>query len=207
METPTTKPSFETAINTKYRAKRLFQMMGIISPLILFVLTVVLAYTSADIKILVPAAISLASLFFMFIGIAPVDSEQDLSEYLPLESAIGTITSVIAVMFWLGEYSTPIGKVMRVIPNIMGYIVILALALLMVFGAIGASYTAIKWISWNGYSKDFIAITKSGNIKKFNNVQSIPEKLDVNTDLTLVRTALAKYKPQLDEAGKYKLFW
>lgn len=212
METPTTKPSFETAINTKHRGKRLFQMIGIISPLIIFVLTLVLAYITTDIKTLLPVVISGTALFFMVISIATlIDSETYLSEYIPFESTIGTIASIITIMVWLAQYSTPLRKVllviMRDIPKIIGGIAILALALLILFGGLGAIYTAIKWISWNGYSKDFIAITKSGNIKKFNKVQSIPEKLDVNANLTLVKTTLAKYKPELDEAGKNKLFW
>lgn len=212
METPTTKPSFETAIDTKHRGKRLFQIIGIISPLIIFVLTLVLSFTTTGIKTLLPVVISGVALFFMVITIvALIDSETYLSEYIPFESTIGTIASIIAIMAWLTQYSTPLGKVMRVImrdiPKIIGGIAVLALVLLILFAGLGAIYQAIKWISWNGYSKDFIAITKSGNIKKFNKVQSIPEKLDGNADLTLVKTTLAKYKPKLDEAGKKKLFW
>lgn len=208
METETSKLSFETAVNTKHRTTRLLQIIGIISPVIIGIMSAILTFT------IEPHAgwslvVSATGLFFMLIIFAAsIDSDTIApSEFISMHSIMGTITSVVALLFWIAQYKTPMGRFVLALPGIIIAVILAALAVLILYALTVGIYLAIKWISWNGYSENFIAITKSGNIKKFNNVQSIPEKLDTHADLTLVRTTLAKYKPELEKAGKRKMFW
>lgn len=207
METRTPKLSFETAVSTKHRTKRLLQIISGISPIIILILTAILTFT-IDPKAVFPAGLSVTGLIWTGIILANIiEDDKDVSEIIRVCSVTGTITSVVAIMVWIAQYNTPIGKFIAALPGIIIAAILAALAALLLYAIIVGIYQAIKWIAWNGYSENFIAITKSGNIKKFNKVQNIPEKLDTNANLTLVRTTLAKYKSELVEAGKKKLFW
>lgn len=208
MESETHRLSFETAVNTKHRTTRLLQIIGIISPVIIGILSAILTFT------IEPHAgwslvVSATGLFFMLIIFAAsIDSDTIApSEFISMHSIMGTITSVVALLFWIAQYKTPIGEFVLALPGIIIAAILAALAALVLYALTVGIYQAVKWISWNGYSENFVAITRSGNIKKFNKVQSIPEKLDINADLTTVRATLAKYKPELEKAGKRKMFW
>lgn len=207
METETSKLSFETAVNTKHRATRLLQIIGIISPVIIGILSAILTFTIES-KGTLPTGVSIIGVFFMLIILLTL-AEDDVtaSNIIPTETVMGTIISIIAILFWIGQYKTPVGEFVTTLPKILSQTLVVVVALVALYSIIVGIYQAIKWISWNGYSENFIAITKSGNIKKFNKIQSIPEKLDIHADLTQVRTILAKYKPELEKAGKRKMFW
>ena len=208
METETTKLPFETAVNTKHRTKRLLQIIAIISPVIIGILSAILTFT------IEPHAgwslvVSATGIFFMLIIFAEsIDSDaMTPSDLILLHTVMGPITSVIAILFWIAQYKTPMGKFVSALPGIIIVAILAALVALVLYAITVGIYQVIKWISWNGYSENFIAITRSGNIKKFNKVQSIPEKLDNDADLTQVRATLAKYKSELAEAAKKKMFW
>ena len=65
----------------------------------------------------------------------------------------------------------------------------------------------LKWFSWNGYSDKFIAITRKGNIKRFNNLSSIVETLSQNASSQEILSTFERYPQQIKAAKKKHPTW
>ena len=63
------------------------------------------------------------------------------------------------------------------------------------------------WLSWNGYNDRFIAVTRRGNIRKYNRISDIPKKLPKSATADEIAKAIAKNRTAVKTAYPQKWKW
>lgn len=200
---------FQDAISKKNRIKRTLPI--VIFTIHIFAAIIVPAlvmYYSATPKLLSAGTILDAILMLQIVTLPMfLDPDSDNANFIRIQSYISLtaiILGTIGIVAVLNKFvSNVISLIFRSIPYVLGTILVLA-----VFVIIGAMITSlIKWIAWNGYSNTFIAISLKGNIKRFNSIDEIQEKLPQNATLEEVVSKLEQYETIIKTEKDKNPFW
>lgn len=200
---------FQDAISKKNRIKRTLPI--VIFTIHIFAAIIVPAlvmYYSATPKLLSAGTILDAILMLQIVTLPMfLDPDSDNANFIRIQSYISLtaiILGTIGIVAVLNKFvSNVISFIFRSIPYVLGTILVLA-----VFIIIYAMITAlIKWIAWNGYSNTFIAISLKGNIKRFNSIDEIQEKLPQNATLEEVISKLEQYETIIKTEKDKNPFW
>lgn len=147
----------------------------------------------------------------ILIDIENYESPISLKAHIVITSAL-TSTILIAIGIYNGiklnnDFGHILKAILTVFMKMIPILLKLGISALVVFIIGVATYQAIKWVSWNGYSGTFIAITRNGNIKRFNSIESIPEKLPESASIEDMVLIFQKYHTTIQKHRENHKFW
>lgn len=121
--------------------------------------------------------------------------------YFSIVALIGGSIAIMAALNKLALKATI--AIIQLIPKILTFVLAMLILTLIIKGIMAL----VKWVAWNGYSNTFIAISLKGNIKRFNSIDKIQEKLPKNATLEELITKLKQYEPIIKTESEKHFFW
>ena len=200
---------FQDAISKKNRIKRTFPIVIFAVHLVAAIIVPTLVmYYSATPKLFYAESIFILVILSQ-IAVVPfltVDtySMKDIIKTEMCFSIFALIGGSIAIIVALNKLALKATiAIIQLIPKIITIVVVIFIVTLIIKGIM----SLIKWIAWNGYSNTFIAISLKGNIKRFNSITEIQEKLPQNATLEEVVSKLEQYATIIKTERGNHFFW
>lgn len=194
-----------------------FHRALIVSAMALPVLLMIATLTALSFQLVELNECFLYSIFASLIGVIIMAAVHNEGSYtkrnvIIADTIIGLTASFISFLTILMGLNKSLQKVISLLFNFLFSFVIMlivaAVTFVIIITTLQAIYNIIKWISWNGYSENMIAVTKKGNIKKFNKIKNIQEKLDTTASIEEVIEMLNSHSKEVASNLKwYHFFW
>lgn len=131
-------------------------------------------------------------------------------KYFNMFAAICTIVLITIIINGKPAFIAA-NKILSPILSILPIIIFSILPIILVIAIMLLISPSIRqlamWLSWNGYNDKFIAITRRGNIRKYNRISDITKKLPKSATADEIANAIAKNRTAVKTAYPQKWEW